>query len=642
MMSQPRAQRLARRAARRRPDGSPGPLARRALRVLAGRGQRGDQNAAGAVWQAWLAHPDDELWQALARWRGPQALAKAAFRAGTDVSRDAAARAAVGGFCTRHGLVPDDQAERAMFYVLTGQEAQYRAADPDGSLLALAYRAAGEAAKDGLRKEIASAGHLDVVRVVTGAAAPWRMVPAELRYVTGQLAGRREWDRLWQLVRDVSLPDALTAMPLFDQRWRPAGDRDRALFTLLASADPGVMADASHALRDWAWVAPTLRGTSVTGSFAPDGRRMTVASRDLISVFALPGMSVAEEYPVHGGVSAALDLGDAVIACISERGPAKLTAYAEGSGRVLLQHWGLMRLAPHPEGFVVLQAGRGLTQWHRAFGHRLQVRAADGRLLGNVSLPVVLRLPPAARGPHVVAADPGTGRIMLGGHRLWILDPHATRVLGSCGSPGPIVGGTWIRGDRIAAELGPEAGLPHRLAVFRVRDSAPELEAVLAGQAPSGWPDGIDLAADPLRGEIAVLTPGRWIEYFREQTLASVEGVLFTVATQFWVSPDGRYHVLVAPSADAPADDVTVVVHNQLLTPVASVRARPMAALGPPDLAAAITARDAFAGTPPSPFLDLFAACLEHRFGTDVGINRSAPEIGDDEIGISRAIGGRG
>jgi hypothetical protein len=148
---------------------------------------------------------------------------------------------------------------------------------------------------------------------------------------------------------------------------------------------------------------------------------------------------------------------------------------------------------------------------------RLVRRAADARLLGNVSLPALLRLPSGVRGPHMVTTDPGTGRIALGGHRLWILDPRGTRVLGSCRSPGPIMGGTWIRGDRIAAELGPEAGLPHRLGVFRVPDSAP-----------------------------------------------------------------------------------------------------------------------------PSPFLDLFAACLAHRFGNDVGIGRSAPEVGDDEIGISRAIGGRG
>jgi hypothetical protein len=194
------------------------------------------------------------------------------------------------------------------------------------------------------------------------------------------------------------------------------------------------------------------------------------------------------------------------------------------------------------------------------------------------------------------------------------------------GSPGPlarralrVLARRGRRGDQNLADAGWQAWLAH-----------PDDELWQA------------LAADPLRGEIAVLNPGRWIEYFREPTLARVEGVLFTRATQFWASSDGRYHVLVAPSADAPAHDVTVIVQNQVLYPVASVRARPMAALGPPDLAAAITARDAFAATPPSPFLDLFAACLQHRFGADVGIGRSTPEIGDDEIGISPAIGGRG
>jgi len=99
------------------------------LRRLAKAGDRGDQSAIEAVWQAWLARPDDMRWDLLARWRDPGELARAVFAAAVDPDRAPGEREATGQFCARHGLIPDDDIQQVLFYVLTGQLARYRAAD---------------------------------------------------------------------------------------------------------------------------------------------------------------------------------------------------------------------------------------------------------------------------------------------------------------------------------------------------------------------------------------------------------------------------------------------------------------------------------------------------------------------------------
>src|SRR5579864_7755925 len=118
MLSTVRAERLARRAARRRADASRGPLARRAWRTLTVACDRGDQRAIHAVWCAWLRHPDDEWWGLLTRLRNPDDLAEAVFAAALDPARDAGSRAALGAFCTRRGMSPDDDVQQVLFYAL--------------------------------------------------------------------------------------------------------------------------------------------------------------------------------------------------------------------------------------------------------------------------------------------------------------------------------------------------------------------------------------------------------------------------------------------------------------------------------------------------------------------------------------------
>ncbi|MFV2176423.1 hypothetical protein ACFHW2_02705 [Actinomadura sp. LOL_016] len=71
-------------------------------------------------------------------------------------------------FCAEHGLAPADPPRRAVFFLLTGRPEQYRALDPDGSLLALAYAAAPKPERARLREAMAEAGDLGLVGVIAG------------------------------------------------------------------------------------------------------------------------------------------------------------------------------------------------------------------------------------------------------------------------------------------------------------------------------------------------------------------------------------------------------------------------------------------------------------------------------------------
>jgi hypothetical protein len=132
--------------------------ARRELRRLAKAGDRGDQNAIEAVWQAWLAHRDDARWDLLAQWRDPGELARAVFAAAVDPDRAPGEREAIGQFCARRGLMPDDDIQQVLFYVLTGQLARYREADARGRLLGAVYQRVGHRTRTALQQALAEAG----------------------------------------------------------------------------------------------------------------------------------------------------------------------------------------------------------------------------------------------------------------------------------------------------------------------------------------------------------------------------------------------------------------------------------------------------------------------------------------------------
>jgi hypothetical protein len=134
--------------------------------------------------------------------------------------------------------------------VLTGQRAQHRTEDPDGALLAEAYRAGRDEQRAAVRQALAGADDLDLVRVVAGAGrdAVATVTPAEVSYLADELAGRQDWPRLWQLALDLPLAGAVIAASRFGDSWQPDDDAGQVLLRKLATTegghiDPGLTAE---------------------------------------------------------------------------------------------------------------------------------------------------------------------------------------------------------------------------------------------------------------------------------------------------------------------------------------------------------------------------------------------------------------
>jgi hypothetical protein len=140
----------------------------------------------------------------------------------------------------------------------------------------------------------------------------------------------------------------------------------------------------------------------------------------------------------------------------------------------------------------------------------------------------------------------------------------------------------------------------------------------------------------PGRGQVAVISDSGRVRFLDDTTLMDSDPPPEFPAervTALWNSPDGqRYAAGGWGSAVAMGADSAVLVAD-----------RPPSQWTVTDLRLVARSEAEAAANPATrPLLDLLRACLETRFGTDVGIGGTAPGIGDDEIGISGAIGGRG
>jgi hypothetical protein len=600
VLSARRAARLARRATRRRDDGSRSAGAWRAWRRLAEAGDHGDYHAILAVWGEWVREPGDELWEPLVRWWGADELTERACQAATQSYGSAAQRNAVAAFCIHRGLAPGDENQRAVFYVLTGQTAKYWAADPDGSRLAAGYQGAYEPTRAQLREVMADDSDLDLPYILV-ARPPDRtaaLTVGEGEYLAGHLAGRRDWPALWELARDLPLTQAVAATRLFGDGWRPGGDRDRALFGLLAEADPGAVTDALSALKTPVLIPIEMDDAPTRGSFSPNSRQLLVATerRGCYSgcrVFDLPGGTLAERHDYRGGrpPQAVLHLGEAffVVGC---RGFEvwELVRYTGGQPAVIEWNREPIIVAPHPAGFV-------MEKW-RLGDRRLRRYDARGEVVEEATVSVDGLEP----GAHLAAADPGTGRLALRGTHLWILDSDWARVLAKLKlqekAPSRIsfVGPKYVAviDESEPAALYDWSG--HRTTVYDYQT-----------ESPAYCRDFV-----PLRDEVALLHEGK-VRYLSLPGLSDryhpgprpgADG------QALWGSPDGRTHAAggwrrghgfadVVWGGDAAVQDLA---------------RRPMAGTGPDDLAAVTAALHApVPGAAARPFLELLQACLECR-----------------------------
>ncbi|MEV0218348.1 hypothetical protein [Streptomyces sp. NPDC050704] len=172
---------------------------------------------------------------------------------------------------------PSQPADHAAYLALVGQEAQRRALDPDGSLLALAYRAATPEVRVRLRTVMAAGGDTEVIRVaVTGDRRDRvaEMSYDELDYVVRQFAERGEWPELRRLIRDLPLAKAAAAAGLLPERER-AGGPDGLLSTL-ARQSAGELRSVVDRLPRKQLIEHHAFGGFHRASFSPDSSELAL------------------------------------------------------------------------------------------------------------------------------------------------------------------------------------------------------------------------------------------------------------------------------------------------------------------------------------------------------------------------------
>ena len=626
-----------------------GPRGRWARGLLVLAGDRGDRAATDAVWDLWFEQPDPRLWAALTRWGRPRtggglslvalgakadpadvaaaagrgghpvaATARAAILAGAPELVDAVCAAVLStqdkeltAFCVEHHLAPADPGQAAMFFLLTGQQEQYRLADPDHSLLALAYQGASEDLRSRVRSR--AAGDPDAVRVLADTVRGGklaRLSRREAAYLVDGFAERRDWAGLWQLAKGLPVVDAAAAARRVTG-WRPAG-HDGDLFDVLAAADPAALTEARHAA-----TRPVRlpAGNVFRASISPDGRRVAVGTPRAVDVFACADGTHLEHVPttLHPRV---LALDDDVLV-VSDTDPRQPTG-PPGTWRF---HWASV-LARTADGFAALVYDQKKNR------HRLHLLSGSGRdfdRYGHRVLDVRAELAIPAKFPHetcTVAVDAGTGRLAVSASKdLYLAEITADglRLLATVPGSGGML--------RHLAFSGPDRLLRltwgGELQVWRLDGDAPRVVAERGSAA--------EVADVPGAGVVAMIPrPGsrmpRRVHYLDATTLADVP----TPGQYFDRGEPG--HVFAAPDGDRLGvgyAEFTEVVDAALV----ALADRPLATTTPADLALASARLDRG-----NLFLTLLHECLAHRFGGDVALGDAGPGTGRaDDIALGDA-----
>jgi hypothetical protein len=575
--------------------------------------------------------------------------------------------AGLAAFCAGHGLAPADPVRRVVFYLLTGQDAQRRAADPDGSVLALGYAAAAAADRDRLRAAMAGSGDIDLVQVLAADRPRVSQLPAdEVSYLAVRLAERRDWAGLWQLVLDLPLAQAIAGAALIGEGWQPASEQHRALLARLRLDGPGVAAELPADRLEQGTIRIEVPGQVYATALSADGRRLIAATRQgpfavgdqggVITVFRLPGGDPVERYEVAAVPHNArhiMDLGDGFAVTQFQ-----WTAPAVSSSRLLRCSPGGVRELSRPQDTASRAPVFGLA-WlssraadsaaadsgfaaliHAGF---LDFYSGDGEFLGRQFLgggpgdPWLVGLRPGlasmAGGPTSVASGPD-GRLAVAGGGLIVIDArNAPRLSLLAAAPfrEPTLPDRPTRGLEVVyfydtetlVTTNAEQGLVRWWQVIGDRIEQHGQVSVSHAEHAVMIPD---------RGEIAVLEgqgTQRRVRYLQAGSLAEVAVP--------WELTDARGACLCG-SADGSThalggDGFVQVAYST--HPAVAVASRPLAEAQPGDLAVVWAALQDPGPAPLSrPLLELLLAALEYRFGTDIAVG-AEHGVGDDDIAIA-------
>jgi hypothetical protein len=720
MLTGDKAARLARRATDWDSGGLRGLLGRRAEATLRRAGASGDRAAVDVVWRAWLAGADERYLALLLTWRRPaanqldremslialgddvgappsnSALIEAAKRALHPIAAIARQRIVAAAdpelteavcvaaesdrglaeFCAEVGLAPADPVRRVMFFLLTGQQAQRRAADPDGSLLALGYAGAAEAYRGRLRAAMAASGDIDPLRVLAsggtgpadGSSSAGRLSAGEVAYLAERLAERRDWPELWRLAGELPLAQGIAAAGLIGDGWQPARDQDRVLLERLRRDGPGLAGELPAESMERGTFRVEVPGQAYGVALSADGRRLTAATRrgpltthdqgGVITVFRLPDGQPLERYEVtslprdHRHM---VDFGDSlVVTQFAWIGPAKprswLLRCSAGEVRELERPqgtasrepiFGLARLADAPGG----SGGSGAALAALIYAGFLDFYTADGTFLSREFLGAEraapwllgLRRGPAslAGRPTSVAAGPDGRLAVVGGGLIAVDGRNAPQIslLASLEFPAPtlqqptsVLGRglklvSWCDADTLVTiEAGSDLLRRWRIA----GDLIEEHDQV-------SIPGAADVVMIPGRGELAVLTgegTERQVRFLRAESLTEVtEPRELSEATGASLAGCADGSILALGG-----DGFVQVVHPD--PSVVAVASRPLAQARPDDLTIVRAAlRDPGPAPLSRPLLALLEAALEHRFGADVAIGAERG-LADDDIGL--------
>lgn len=506
--------------------------------------------------------------------------------------------------CRLRKLAPADQAERAAFYLLTEQSDRYRAADPDGALLRVAYEAASQHERSRLRAAMIKSADLDLIRMLTSDDKRWRgpgTSDAERDTILRILAARKSWPELWRVTSSLPLTEAVTAIRRLFGTWRPPHGPDRTLFDQLASADPASFDRQSPRVKRQ--YERRVRGCAVS----PDGSRLAVAYGDggFVDEYALPsGERMAVEpwewhWPPVSDQSEVfvLHTGEAIIVGSADG----LRAGADGDWWDLFPPGRLAALAPTRDGFVA--SVRTPADTELAFG------TTRGRMAHRAALAADLGLDKIR--PRALATQLDAGVIAVGGRELVVLSADATQVVARSPMPAML---------HQVAFTGPQS-----IVTVDDNDALSSWHCTgttLAPVATVHVADVEQLIAVPMYNRVALLVRGK-PQFHDATTLAPADSPVDTVSDVpgLWCSSGG--HLVIDRSWG----------EMEVRDPISALAERPLCETTPADLA---TVENAVArpGTRRHQVLELLRACLRHEFGSEIALGSAVPVTTAHDIAL--------